>query len=87
MYQLIIQTDCGVGVVTEEEIHEFSKSKNPEAAAALKEIDFQLWEEENLNETVREDVCKLRKEKTLSGLEVYGYVLETQKGCLRQVEV
>jgi carbonic anhydrase len=76
-----------MGVVTEAEIHEFSKSKNPDAAAAVKEIDFRLWEEENLDETVKEDVRKLREEKTLSGLEVCGYVLETQKGLLRQVEI
>jgi hypothetical protein len=45
---------------------DFAKSKNPE----------------DLEETLKEYVLKLRSEKTLNGFEVYGFVLETDKGVV-----
>lgn len=84
--QAYSQVDCGVSHVTENEIREFAKSKNPAAAADVDKIDFRLWKEEQLEETVREDVRKLREEKSLDGMEIYGFVLDTQTGAVKEVD-
>lgn len=73
--------------VTEEEIREYSKSKNPEAAAIVDDIDFDLWKEEHLEESVKKDVRKLRDEKSLDGIEVFGFVLDTQTAVVTEVKV
>lgn len=73
--------------VTEEEIREYSKSKNPEAAAIVDNIDFDLWKEEHLEESVKKDVRKLRDEKSLDGIEVFGFVLDTQTAVVTEVKV
>lgn len=73
--------------VTEEEIREYAKSKNPEAAAIVDKIDFDLWKEEHLEDSVRKDVRKLREEKSLDGIEVFGFVLDTQTALVTAVQV
>lgn len=73
--------------VTEEEIREYSKSKNPEAAAIVDNIDFDLWKEEQLEESVKKDVRKLREDKSLDGIEVFGFVLDTQTAVVTEVHV
>jgi carbonic anhydrase len=73
--------------ITDDEVREFAKAKNPAAAADVDKIDFGLWRAEHLEESVREDVRKLRQEKSLDGMEVLGFVLETQTGAVREIEV
>jgi carbonic anhydrase len=79
--------DCGVTHVTEQELRDYAKSKNPASAADVDKIEFRLWEKEQLEESVKEDVSILRAEKSLTGLEVYGFVLDTQTGVLKEVAV
>lgn len=74
-----------MGHITDDEVREYAKSKNPAAAADVDKIDFCLWKEEHLQQTVREDVRKLREEKSLDGLEIYGFVLDTQTGVVTEV--
>ena len=81
------QVDCGMGHVTEDEVRAYAKSKNPAAAADVDKIDFGLWKEEHLQDTVREDVRKLRAEKSLEGMEVLGFVLDTQTGVVTELEI
>jgi carbonic anhydrase len=76
-----------VSHVTNDEVRAFAKSKNPAAAANVDKMDFGVWKAENLDVTVREDVLKLREEKSLHGLEVYGFVLDTHTGVVREVDV
>jgi len=73
--------------VTEDEILEFAKAKNPDAGADVEKMDFGLWKEEHLEQSIREDVLKLRAEKSLDGLEVHGFALETQTGVVREVSI
>jgi len=73
--------------VTKDEICNVAKSKNPAAAAEVDGMELGLFDPQELEETVKEDVRKLRSEKTLEGLEVYGFVLETETGILREVNV
>lgn len=80
-------SDCGLTHITDEEIREFAISKNPNAADDVNKIDFGLWREEQLEESVREDVRKLRAEKSLVGLQVYGFTLETFTGVVKEVEL
>ncbi|KAH8815286.1 carbonic anhydrase [Xylogone sp. PMI_703] len=87
MVVVVHHTDCGVSIVTEDEIREYSKSKNPDAGRVVDKIDFKLWKEENLADTVREDVRKLRDDISLSGMQVYGFVLDTQTGITKEVDV
>jgi carbonic anhydrase len=76
-----------VSHLTDEEIRQFAISKNPDAAADVNKMEFGLWREEQLEETIREDVRKLRAEKSLKGMEVYGFSLETFTGAVTEVEV
>lgn len=80
-------TDCGMTHVTKDEIRDVATSKNPAAAVEVDEMDLGLFKPEDLEETVKEDVRKLRSEKTLDGLEVYGFILETDKGVVREIDV
>jgi len=50
-------------------------------------MDFNLWKEEDIEESVKEDVLKLRNTPSLHGLEVYGFVMDTPTGVVREVEV
>ncbi|KAE8556394.1 hypothetical protein EYB25_001095 [Talaromyces marneffei] len=79
--------DCGMTHVTEDEIRDYAKSKNPAAAAIVDKIDFGLWKEEHLEDSVRKDVRKLREEKSLDGIEVFGFVLDTQTAVVTEVQV
>uniref|UniRef100_A0A093W3Y9 Uncharacterized protein n=1 Tax=Talaromyces marneffei PM1 TaxID=1077442 RepID=A0A093W3Y9_TALMA len=78
---------CGMTHVTEDEIRDYAKSKNPAAAAIVDKIDFGLWKEEHLEDSVRKDVRKLREEKSLDGIEVFGFVLDTQTAVVTEVQV
>lgn len=71
--------------IGEDEIRKFAKSKNAEAN--VDSTDFGVWKEEDLEETVKEDVRKLREEKSLEGLEVYGFTLDTQTGAVKEVNI
>jgi carbonic anhydrase len=73
--------------VTNEEIRAYSVSKNPHAAAEVDNTDFNLWKEEDIEESVKEDVLRLRNTPSLYGLEVYGFILDTPTGVVREVEV
>ena len=79
--------DCGVTHVTEDEIRDFAKSKNPDAAADVDKMDFGLWRKEHFEQSIKEDVLKLRAEKSLDGLEVYGFALETETGIVREISI
>ena len=79
--------DCGITHITEDEIRDFAKSKNPDAAADVEKMDFGLWKKEHFEQSIKEDVLKLRAEKSLDGLEVYGFALETQTGVVREISI
>lgn len=68
--------DCVMSHVGEDGIRHFAKSKN--TAANVDSIDFGVW---------KEDVRKLRDEKSLDGLEVYGFTLDTQTGVVEEVNI
>lgn len=53
----------------------------------MDKMDFDLWREEHLEESVKKDVRKLREEKSLDGIEVFGFVLDTQTAVVTEVQV
>lgn len=73
--------------ITEDEIQDFAKAKNPDAAADVEKMDFGLWKNEHFEQSIKEDVLKLRAEKSLDGLEVYGFALETQTGVVKEINI
>jgi carbonic anhydrase len=85
---IVIQhTDCGATHVTDEEIRAYAKSRNPDAASYVDNTDFLTLKPEQREELIRQDVKKLRQDKSLSGIEAYGFVLDTFTGVLKEVEV
>ena len=72
-------TDCGTGHVTEEEIRRFAESKNLDAVDAVEKMNFQLWKEQDLDETVIEDVQKHREENTLFELDIRACATDTDR--------
>ena len=62
-------------------------SHTTRAAATVDKMDFDLFEEKHLADSVREDVLRLRGEKSLDGLEVFGFTLDTQTGAVTPVQV
>ncbi|EXJ61929.1 carbonate dehydratase [Cladophialophora yegresii CBS 114405] len=83
---IVHHTDCGMSHATDQEVRAFAKPKTAAAAAVVDKMDFGMWKEEHLDETVKEDIRKLREETSLGDLEVLGFVLDTQKGAVREVE-
>lgn len=72
--------------ITEDEVREYAKSKNPDAAAIVDNINYGLWTKEQVEQSVKDDVLKLRTHPTLTGLKAYGFILETETRALREVK-
>jgi carbonic anhydrase len=73
--------------ITEDEIRDFAKSKNSDAIEDVEKMNFGLWKEEHFEQSIKEDVLKLRAEKSRDGLEIYGFALETQTGIVREISI
>ncbi|KIW16099.1 hypothetical protein PV08_06150 [Exophiala spinifera] len=84
---VVHHTDCGVSHITAEEVREFIKPGGPGAAVEVENIDYQFFTEEGFEEALKEDVRKLRALKSLAGMEIYGFAMDTQTGLVREVTV
>lgn len=72
--------------LTDEQIKEDVRKRNPDHAAAAAGIDFGCFRTADLEKVVLQDVHSLRAEKLLQGVDIRGYVLVTETGRLRQLE-
>lgn len=80
-------TDCGVMHVTPEEIVDTVAAEgDAEAKRAAEEIDYKLFSFDEFEESIREDVRILKGAKSLAGLNIFGFKLDTFTGKIEPVE-
>lgn len=72
---------------TPEEIVDTVAPEGPEAKRAAEQIDYGLFSSDELEESIREDVRLLRGAKSLAGVEVFGFKLDTFTGVIEPVAV
>lgn len=69
--------------LTDDGIREDIAKRHPNHPEAAEGIDFGCFRAEDLEKTILEDVNALKAEKLLEGVDVIGYVLDTETGKLR----
>lgn len=72
---------------TPKEIVDTVAAEGPEPKRAAEKIDYGLFSSDDLEESIREDVRLLRAAKSLAGVDVFGFKLDTFTGKLESVEV
>lgn len=80
-------TDCGAMHATQKEMVEAVVADDPGAKRAAEDIDYGLFSPEELEESIREDVRFLRNTKTLAGVNILGFKLDTFTGKIEPVQV
>ena len=78
-------TDCGLTWTTDEEVKDAVKARTP--GADLDSVHFGCWPKERLEETLQDDVLKLRKEPSFGGIEIRGFVLDVATGVVTEAKV
>lgn len=78
--------DCGVTHLQSQDVINYAAADGPGAKAAAENIDYKLFSSENIEDSVREDVKVLINAPTLSGLNFYGFVLDTFTGKVSPVD-
>ena len=74
--------------LTEDGIRQEAKSRTPDAAAEVDAVEsYGCFTAAEFEETIKEDVLKLRSAKVLGGVDVRGMALDTVTGVVREVEV
>lgn len=82
-----MDVDCGATHATHKEIVETVAAEGPESKRAAEKIDYGLFSSDELEESIKEDVGLLRAAKSLAGVAVLGFKLDTFTGKLEPVEV
>lgn len=82
-----MDVDCGATHATPKEIVETVAAEGPESKRAAEKIDYGLFSSDELEESIKEDVGLLRAAKSLAGVAVLGFKLDTFTGKLEPVEV
>lgn len=72
---------------TPEEIADTVAAEGPEAKRAAEGIEYGLFSPDELEDSIREDVRLLRGAKSLAGVEVFGFKLDTFTGEIEPVDV
>ncbi|CZT25410.1 uncharacterized protein RCC_11141 [Ramularia collo-cygni] len=85
---VVHHTDCGVMHLTQRQIVEEAKKRTPQAADRIVSLgDYGCFTEKELEQSIKEDVLKLRAEKALEGVQVIGFTMDLNDGIVRQVNV
>ncbi|KAK2611018.1 hypothetical protein N8I77_004401 [Diaporthe amygdali] len=84
---VIHHTDCGVMHLKPDEIIETVAVDGAEAKRAAEKIDYKLFSFDEFEESIKEDVRLLRNAKSLAGVNVFGFKLDTFTGEIEPVEV
>jgi carbonic anhydrase len=82
---IIHHTDCGMQWTTDEQVKKGVKERTP--GTDLDHVTFGTWTAEGFEDTIREDVLKLRNDLTFGGIEIRGFALQTDTGKIREIEV
>ena len=59
----------------------------PNSEAEVSQTDYLLWKEEDFEDSIREDVVKLKTHVCSQGLEVRGFALQTETGAVREIDL
>lgn len=78
---LIPRADCGMTHLTNEGIKEDGRQRGVDST----DIDFGCFTEEELKQSVLDDVQILKDDKMLKGVEIRGFVLSTESGLLEEL--
>lgn len=82
-----MDADCGVMHVTPKEIVDTVAAEgDDDAKRAAEEMEYRLYSFEEFEESIREDVRLLKSAKTLAGLNVFGFKLDTFTGKIEPVQ-
>lgn len=82
-----MDSDCGVTHVTPEEIIETVAAEgDADAKRAAEGIDYKLFSADEFEESIREDVRTLKSARSLAGLNIFGFKLDTFSGKIEPVE-
>lgn len=79
--------DCGVTHVTPKEIVDTVAAEgDADAKRMAEEMEYWLFSSDEFEESIREDVRILKSAKTLAGLNIFGFKLDTFSGKIEPVE-
>lgn len=78
--------DCGMTHLTDQGIKEDVNKRTPAEAGRADAIDFGCFTPDEFEETIREDVRRLKAEKLLEGMDILGFKFITETGELGVVE-
>lgn len=82
-----MNADCGVMHVTPKEIVDTVAAEgNDDAKRAAEEMEYGLFSFDEFEESIREDVRILKGAKSLAGLNVFGFKLDTFTGKIEPVQ-
>ncbi|KAG8165255.1 hypothetical protein KVR01_005530 [Diaporthe batatas] len=85
---VIHHTDCGVTHVTPEEIvNTVAAEGDADAKRAAEEIDYKLFSSDEFEDSIMEDVRILKSAKSLAGLNILGFKLDTFTGKIEPVGI
>ena len=73
--------------VTDEQVRREAIERTPAAAAEVEGQRYGCFPAEELEKTVKDDVTKLRDAKVLEGVDIRGFILETETGIVRELDV
>jgi carbonic anhydrase len=81
---VVHHTDCGLQTATDEQIRmALGKGVEEEGQVALKQVVFGSFEKPE--ESIREDVGILRASPFFNGMQIVGFVQDTETGILNEV--
>lgn len=72
--------------ITNEEIIREAKARTPDAAEQIDSLHFGCYTADELESSVKEDVDVLRASPALAGLNIIGFVMETETGLVKLVD-
>lgn len=74
--------------LSQDQIVEEAKARTPEAAAKIKALgDYGCFTGDELDKSVKEDVMKLKAEKSLEGIQILGFTLDLDSGLVKQLDI
>ncbi|KAB8338706.1 hypothetical protein FH972_021651 [Carpinus fangiana] len=83
---VVQHTDCGATHLTDDQITREAKERTPKAAAEIDAMHFGCFKEQDLENSVKVNVDILRATTALEGVQVLGFVLETETGVARLLD-
>lgn len=74
--------------LSQEQIVDEAKKRTPQAADKIEALgNYGCFTEAELEQSVKEDVLKLRGEKSLGGMQVLGFTFALNDGIVKQLKI